>query len=54
MDDPDMWFDIPVKTVVSGAVGGATIVGYLMGIGIMLLPFIIGCWFISVLCGVGI
>ncbi len=42
--DPDVWFDLPlVETAVDGAVGCATLVGYLLGIGIIFLPILAGC-----------
>jgi hypothetical protein len=49
--DPDVWFDIPVQTAVGGAVGCATLVGYLMGIGIIILPILAGCGILLALCG---
>lgn len=50
--DPDVWFDLPLKATVGGAVGLATIVGYLLGIGIIILPILVGCRVLLFLFGV--
>lgn len=50
--DPDVWFDLPVKAVAGGATGCATLFGHLLGIGLIILPILVGCWVMLVLCGV--
>ncbi len=50
--DPDVWFDLPVKAVVGGTVGCATIVGYLLGIGLICLPILVACRILLFLFGV--
>ena len=50
MNDPDVWFDLPLKAAAGGAVGCATLVGYALGIVIICLPILLGCWFLLALC----
>ena len=40
--DPDVWFDLPLEAAVGGAVGCATLFGYLLGLGLIFLP-LFGC-----------
>ena len=48
MNDPDVWFDLPLKAAAGGAVGCATLVGYLLGFGIIFLP-LCGCGYLVLL-----
>ncbi len=50
--DPDVWFDLPLKAAAGGVVGLATIIGYLLGIGIICLPILVGCRILLLLFGV--
>ncbi|MEE9611575.1 MAG: hypothetical protein V3W19_10000 [Desulfatiglandales bacterium] len=50
--NPDVWFDLPVKTVTGGTVGCATIVGYLLGFGIIFAGMFGCCRIMLFLVGV--
>ncbi len=50
--DPDVWFDLPIRAAVGGAVGLATLVGYLLGIILIFLPILVGCRILLFLFGV--
>ncbi len=50
--DPDVWFDLPINAVAGGAMGCATAFGYLLGIGMIILPILVGCRIMLFLFGV--